>query len=146
MLFRNKQKAFTLTELLVVVAIIGILSSIVLTSLSGAREKAKDSRRISDIKQIQIALALYYDINSIYPSGIYGGELDNFLKVSKDPNGTNYFYSQLSSGQNYHIGAVLQQENSLLNDDADSTDGFDGNSVDCAGGGTVDMCYDFISY
>ncbi len=129
-------------ELLVVIAIIGILSSIVLTSLSGARERAKDGRRISDIKQIQLALELYYDVNSNYPAGVYGGELDTFLKISQDPNGSNYFYSQLSSGQDYHLGAILQQSNNLLDDDDDAVGGFDGDSTDCAGGGAEDMCYD----
>lgn len=136
------KRGFTLTELLVAIAIIGILSSVVLTSMSGTRERAKDGRRISDIKQIQLALELYYDVNSTYPSGVYGGELDTFLKISKDPNGTNYIYSQLSSGQDYHLGAVLQQANQFLDDDDDATGGFDGDSIDCAGGGAVDMCYD----
>ncbi|MBU1046219.1 type II secretion system GspH family protein [Patescibacteria group bacterium] len=138
----NLKRGFTLTELLVAIAIIGILSSVVLTSMSGTRERAKDGRRISDIKQIQLALELYYDVNSTYPAGVYGGELDTFLKISKDPDGSNYIYSQLSSGQDYHLGAVLQQSNKLLDDDDDATGGFDGNSVDCAGGGAVDMCYD----
>ncbi len=53
-------KGFTLIELLVVVAIIGILSSVVLASLNSAREKARDTRRKSDLKQIQNALELYY--------------------------------------------------------------------------------------
>ena len=52
-------RGFTLIELLVVIAIIGILSSVVLASLNSARTKARDTRRVSDMKQIQIALELY---------------------------------------------------------------------------------------
>ena len=137
------KKGFTLMELLVAIAIIGILSSIVLTSLSSSRERAKDARRISDIKQIQIALELYYDVNSTYPASIYtGNPLAAFLKISNDPNGSPYFYSQLSSGQDYHLGAILQQTNKLLDEDDDVTGGFDGDSSNCAGGSGSDMCYD----
>ena len=62
------KKGFTLMELLIVVAIIGILSSIVLASLNAARMKSRDAKRYSDIKQIQTALELYYNENGRYPT------------------------------------------------------------------------------
>lgn len=67
-----KNKGFTLIELLVVIAIIGILSSVVLASLNSARAKARDARRISDLKQISLALELYYDSNRSYPNPGWG--------------------------------------------------------------------------
>ncbi len=51
------QKGFTLIELLVVIAIIGLLSSVVLASLNSARAKARDARRVSDLKQIANMIA-----------------------------------------------------------------------------------------
>ena len=57
----HNKKGFTLIELLVVIAIIGILSAIGLVSLNGAREKARDAKRKSDLAQVSTALALYYD-------------------------------------------------------------------------------------
>ncbi len=62
------KKGFTLIELLVVIAIIGLLSTLAVVALGSAREKARDSKRLSDLKQIQTALELYYTDNSVYPA------------------------------------------------------------------------------
>ncbi len=56
---KNKNKGFTLIELLVVIAIIGILSTVVLVSINSARSRARDTKRMSDIKQIDKALQMY---------------------------------------------------------------------------------------
>lgn len=63
----TQQKSFTLIELLVVIAIIGLLSSIVLVSTQGVRAKARDSRRLQDMRQIITALQLYNDKYERYP-------------------------------------------------------------------------------
>jgi len=57
----KKNKGFTLIELLVVIAIIGILSSVVITSLNSTRQKARDSRRQTDLRNIQLAGIAYAD-------------------------------------------------------------------------------------
>lgn len=61
------RKGFTLIELLVVIAIIGLLSTLAVVALGSARQKANDAKRLSDIKQIQTALELYYTDNNLYP-------------------------------------------------------------------------------
>lgn len=61
-------RGFTLIELLVVIVIIGILATLATITLSSARSKARDARRVSDIKQIQTALELYYNDASSYPA------------------------------------------------------------------------------
>lgn len=81
---------FTLIELLVVIAIISLLSSVVLASLNSTRKKARDARRLSDMKQIQTALALYYDVNNNYPNSDFqgcggwdSGGMEILLRLSK---------------------------------------------------------------
>lgn len=73
---------FTLIELLIVIAIIGLLSSVVLASLNSARKKARDTRRISDFKQISLTLEMFYDKTGFYPitasAGPWAGHWKNF--------------------------------------------------------------------
>ena len=61
------KKGFTLIELLVVIAIIGLLSTLAVIALGSAREKARDAKRLADLKQMQTALEFYYTENSAYP-------------------------------------------------------------------------------
>jgi prepilin-type N-terminal cleavage/methylation domain-containing protein len=70
----SKNKGFTLIELLVVIAIIGLLSTLSVVALSSARQKARNAKRVADIKQVQTALELYYNDASSYPATIsFGG-------------------------------------------------------------------------
>lgn len=76
------QKGFTLVELLVVVAIIGLLAGIATVSVNSTRVRARDARRIADVKQMQNALELYNNANAgIYPAktaaDITLGDADN---------------------------------------------------------------------
>ncbi|HEY0980040.1 MAG TPA: type II secretion system protein [Candidatus Paceibacterota bacterium] len=63
----KQQKGFTLIELLVVIAVIGILASVVLASLNSARAKARDAKKMADMKSVSTALELYYDKYGTYP-------------------------------------------------------------------------------
>ena len=87
MLKIKKNRGFTLIELLVVIAIIGILASIVLVSLSGARVKARDARRESDIRQISLAQEMFYNDNEeYYAAGSMPSAIGTYLDpVPKDP-------------------------------------------------------------
>lgn len=62
------KKGFTLFELLVSISIIGILTALISFSFSAAQRKARDSRRMQDMKAVQSAAEQYYGLNSYsYP-------------------------------------------------------------------------------
>lgn len=82
MKFHRKEKGFTLIELLVVVSIIGVLSSIVLSSLNTARSRARDVRKISELRSLQTALEIYHLDNNAYPSGISSAGCNFPLRLS----------------------------------------------------------------
>ncbi len=84
---KDSKEGFTLIELLVVIAIIGILSSVVLASLNSARTKSRTARRIADLRQLQLALELYYDSNNSYPNS--GGNWDGLYTCWGD-SGPNW--------------------------------------------------------
>lgn len=63
----KKRGGFTLVELLVVISIIGILSSLSTVSVNIARQRARDAKRQADMAQIQLALYLYFDDNLRFP-------------------------------------------------------------------------------
>ena len=136
----RKGAGFTLIELLVVIAIIGLLASIVLVSLNTARQKARDVRRISDLRQVALALEMYYDDNTSYPSvtgcsaANWTGTMSTVLeaggymtKVPIDPtnSGNNvYMYATnaTSAAQRYILRAYLENAtHSALTTDVDGT-------------------------
>ena len=74
----SKRQGFTLIELIVVIGIIGLFAGIVLASLNQARVKARDGKRLADIKQLQLSFKLYAESNGSYPSD---SEYDNGVEI-----------------------------------------------------------------
>lgn len=72
--FNLTRKGFTLIELLVVISIIGLLASVVLSSVSLARAKGRDAARVQEVDQIKNALELYYSTEKHYPISTNGRE------------------------------------------------------------------------
>ena len=131
------KRAFTLIELLVVIAIIGSLSALFLPNFMAARERARDSQRKSDLRQIQKALEMYKQdqtptdflatasfptVNSCWSSGASCTGNIYMSKFPGDPNRTpnNYYYVN-SGNLTYTLCACLENK-------ADP----DGTSANCA--------------
>lgn len=121
-------KGFTLIEMLVVVAIVGLLSAVVVVGLTGAREKARDSRRIADIREIQNQLELDYSSSDGYPAPENGhppGE-------PEDPQSNFYLYETYDSEFSYRLGIALEtEENSNYNDGSDCPSGISSGPAFC---------------
>lgn len=107
---RGNQKfltGFTLIELLVVVAIIGLLSSIVGVALNNSRTKARDARRVSDMKQAKSGLDLYFSHGAGYPdtatwTAATSSSLScsgvSIMRIPIDPVSASYVYTYTASG------------------------------------------------
>lgn len=131
---RARAAGFTLIEMLVSLAIIGILAGVTMAAFGGARMRGRDAQRMTDIKNIQVALTKYYDAHDQYPSTIGSGATSVLVSegymdnLPTDPaNGRSYAYSGYVNASNgnttrcssYHLGADLENSThvGLQNDD-----------------------------
>lgn len=104
----NKQKGFSLFELLVVVSIIGILIGVTSVSFSNAQKKARDARRREDMQAFQKAMEQYYaDNSSSYPADC---DVGSYLPggISDPKNSGTYVYSNVCSASAYCACAHLE--------------------------------------
>lgn len=139
----SAKKGFTLIELLVVVAVIGILASVILLGLSSVRGKGRDARRITDLKQLQNALELYFNACSHYPPALTnltnpGADCTANIGINQlptDPStNVNYGYCMPPGVTNsYVLGAVFEdQNNPILNQQAQNSTNWGCSPVDGA--------------
>lgn len=123
----SQKKAFTLVEMLIIIAIIGILSSIILVSLSGVREKGRDAKRKAEIAQFGrfLTLSCYlpeegegeYDLIPLAEQmrNKYPQYSQYFANIPKDPKtGTEseskYVYTVNADGSKCALYANLENE------------------------------------
>ncbi len=78
----RRQRGFTLSELLIVVAIIGIIASLAIPNLRDAMDRAKQKATMTNMKAIGNALEMYAIDHNLYPRGLTdadAGTITGFL-------------------------------------------------------------------
>jgi len=65
---KRKQQGFTIVELLIVIIVIGILATLVITTFTGIQQKARDTKRQTDINALQGQIEAYFAQNGFYPT------------------------------------------------------------------------------
>lgn len=115
------KKAFTLIELLVVIAIIGLLATLSVLALNNARLKARDSKRLADVKQIQTSLELYFNSTGHYPSSeeFASGKIESYSPTT----GTSTYMVEVPSAPTPADGSCSNTDNAYTYiPSADGTD------------------------
>ncbi len=64
----NKQRGFTIVELLIVIVVIGILAALVITTFTGIQQKARNTERTTDVKAMHGQVEAYFAQNGKYPT------------------------------------------------------------------------------
>jgi len=124
----NSSKAFTLMELLIVIAIIGILAVIGLGSYHSSQAKARDTKRKADVSNVSKALTMYYSDHGRFPEANdgeimgapWGGEFSSLegvvymKKLPSDPvNNVEYVYETDENGSYYRLYTILENSNDM---------------------------------
>jgi len=78
------ERGFTLVELIIVIAIIGLLAGMGLVSMQGARERARDATRMADVAQTRVALAIYFDDYGAFPPPVSGSNVGPDVSSTMD--------------------------------------------------------------
>lgn len=72
--YHRRARGFTLIELIVVIAVIAVLVALLLPSVQQARETARRSQCINNLKQFGLAFNSYHDVHNVFPPGEIHGD------------------------------------------------------------------------
>jgi prepilin-type N-terminal cleavage/methylation domain-containing protein len=112
---KTNKRGFSFVELMIVVAIMSILSVVSMVSYLSVTRRARDSRRISDLQKMAMALEMARSVDRIYPASAADLVTKGFIKsaLPKDPKTElDYEYTQSNGGYSFTINAILEDVSS----------------------------------
>jgi prepilin-type N-terminal cleavage/methylation domain-containing protein len=130
----KRQSGFTIIELLIVIAIIGILATLVLTNFQGAQAKGRDTVRTSDMNSIYQKLEEFYNQNGGYPDGALSGTVAAGVNEAAVADGEKVF-------PGIDEGALLDEEGAEITVTTTT-----GNAPDSVAIPTTTVEYAYIGY
>jgi prepilin-type N-terminal cleavage/methylation domain-containing protein len=130
----NRERGFTLIEMVIVIVVIGILMGLAFQSVASLQQNARDTRRLADLRKVQTFLELYYGRCGHYPTAAACGtpsatagsltwvgtgaatletrlaEVVNRTDVPDDPlPGVDYVYRYGANGVDYVVAADTER-------------------------------------
>jgi type II secretion system protein G len=90
-------KGFTLIEMLIVVAILGLLASIITAPLMASRKRARDGKRIENFRVIRDALEMYHNDNGHYPPSPCGWNCNGYYYSCKTNTSASSHWSNFQA-------------------------------------------------
>lgn len=121
---KRSQQGFTLIELMIVIIILGVLTTLISGNFLNSLKKGRDARRKGDLQNIQKALELYYEDVKAYPTTVtFGDQLCHpnlgcdtstgkvyMQKIPVDPSsGYDYYYIS-PDGTDYKLYSCIENE------------------------------------
>src|SRR3989344_1252314 len=129
---KSSHRGFTLIEIMVAISIVAILATIGIIAYTQAQKVGRDAKRKQDMRALQVALELYYQKNSGFPSFstgvlsfndpnwpiLFGSTPQDYInQIPTDPlngssgGGKTYVYGYRSDGSYYEMCINLENNN-----------------------------------
>ena len=110
----KKEKGFSLIELVVVMTIMILITTIGMVTFTASNQKARDGKRTADLEKIRLALEMARQVGTTYPVNLNVLATIKIMDtVPTDPRtATNKYYYERINGYQYNLYAIVENAGS----------------------------------